>query len=558
MLLRLSINNIAVVKHADIEFAEGLNVITGETGAGKSVLVGAIQMILGEKVQRNIIRTGETKAEVSALFYPDEKVWDMLEQCGIEKTEDETLLIYREIQENGRGACRINGVLSQVGQLKEIGPMLVNIHGQQDTTLLYSNDKQLELLDKRADEKFVCEMKEYKDLFFRMKDISDKIKELTENVEKRKYETELLEFQIKEIEALNPQKNEDTQLEEKINRLKNHEKIANVLNKVNSLLSAGNISARDMLHSATGEMKTVADISSEYQDISERMSDLAYTLDDIASEVSSLLSGTSWDDGELDSLSDRLYALKTMCNKYKCSLDELAGFPKKAAERLEELYTSSDMLDGYNREFEQVKEQIETVADNLTVSRKETAKKFEKDLLNELYDLNMPKLKFEVFFEKTDKLSVVGKDKTEFMISVNAGESLKPMAKIASGGELSRIMLGIKSLTSHFDAEKTYIFDEIDTGISGITAQKVADKLKKVSSKNQTIVITHSSHIAAKADSHYLICKQMTDSETHTEISLLDREGRVMELARINAGADISEKAIAQAEEMLYNVDNSY
>ncbi len=551
MLAQLSINNVAVVKHADIEFFDGLNVLTGETGAGKSVIIGAIQMILGEKATKNIIRTGEEKADVSAIFYPDENTWEKLQKIGVEKTEDETLLIYREISQSGRGVCRINGVLCQLSLIKEVSDLLVNIHGQNDTSLLCSETRQLELIDCRAGEKLSSLMNEYIENYYKLKETEKTIKELSENEDRRKYETELLEFQINEIELLKLQENETEQLEQRINELKNSEIISKNIKDIHGLVSAGDYNATDLLRSASGQLQYLKSISSRFEELSEQLDDITYRLEDIASEISSQIHHVESNPAELESLADRLYAIKTMCNKYKLKPQELLEFPEKAREKLEKLLGSGEKLEKLMAEKAELEDKLLKLAGNISEVRKETAKEFEKEMICELTQLNMPKVRFEVMFSKTENLSATGSDKVEFMLSPNAGESLKPMAKIASGGEMSRIMLGVKSFTAAFENKKTYIFDEIDTGISGITAQKVAEKLKKISVKDQTIVITHSAHIAAKADKHFLIKKEMSDLETHTQVVLLDNEGRVQEIARINAGASPSATAIAQAGEML-------
>lgn len=551
MLAQLSINNVAVVKHADIEFFDGLNVLTGETGAGKSVIIGAIQIILGEKVTKNVIRTGEEKADVSAIFYPSDQAWEMLEKLGIEKTEDETLLIYREISQSGRGVCRINGVMCQLSMLKEVAGVLVNIHGQQDTSLLYSESRQLELIDSRAGDELSAVMKEYTENYHKLKETEKNIKELSETEENRKYETELLEFQINEIEMLGLKENETEQLEERINELKNSEVISKTLKEVYGAVSAADYNAADLLRSASAQMQYLSGLSSRFEELSGQLQDVTYRLDDVAKEISGQLYQSEANPEELEALADRLYAIKTLCNKYKFKPQELLEFPQKARARLEQLTGSTEQLEVLIKTKENLTEKLVLLADKMSEIRKKAARKFELEIISELTELNMPKVRFEALFLETESLSQMGRDKVEFMISPNAGENLKPMAKVASGGEMSRIMLGVKSFTSSFEPEKTYVFDEIDTGISGITAQKVAEKLKKISCKDQTIVITHSAHIAAKADKHFLIEKNMTDSETQTKVVLLSEEGRIKEIARINAGASPSTTAIAQAFEML-------
>lgn len=552
MLAQLSINNIAVVKHADIEFFDGLNVITGETGAGKSVIIGAIRLILGEKTNKNIIRTGEEKADVTAIFYPEDIAWRKLVELGIQRTEDDTLLIFREVAANGRSVCRINGVLCQLSLLKEAAELLVNIHGQQDTGLLSLENKQLEILDGRAGEKLKAKLYEYSELYSEYKEKEKMIEELSASEERRQYETELLEFQINEIEMLAVKENEAEELEERISELKNSEVIIKKLKESVKILSDGDFNARDLLRDASYQMQQIKDLSTRFTLLSEQLDDVTYRLEDVAEEISSQLYETEANPMELESMADRLYAIKSMCNKYKCKPDELALFPEKARMKLEELVSGSERLSELKKEKDGLFVKLNTLAEEISELRHETAIDFEKELVSELVELNMPKIRFEIAFEKTENLTRTGKDKIEFLISPNAGESLKPMAKVASGGEMSRIMLGVKSFTSSFEDEKVYIFDEIDTGISGITAQRVAEKLKKISKKDQTLVITHSAHIAAKADNHYLIKKSMTDSETKTEVLLLDGKGKIAEIARINAGEAPSETAIAQAEEMLF------
>lgn len=550
LLAQLSINNIAVVKHADIEFFDGLNVITGETGAGKSVIIGAIQMLLGEKATKSIIRTGEDKADVSAIFYPDENVWNDLEKLGIEKTEDETLLIYREISLNGRGICRINGVLCQTSLLKDVASLLVNVHGQQDTALLYSEGKQLELIDGKAENLQVV-VQEYSKLFLELSETENAIKELSESEDRRKYDIELLEFQIKEIEMLNLRENEWSDLEERISELKNSEAISKTLKEIHRLITADNINAVDLLRSATGQVNYLKGMSSRFSDLNEQVEDITYRLEDISAEISSMMYEVEDSPKELENMADRLYAIKSLCNKYKCKPEELLEFPASARKKLDNLNSSSDKLENLKKLKCKLIDRLDVLAEEISKIRKKSAEVFEREIVKELTDLNMPKVEFKVEFTDCKTLSKTGKDKVTFLISPNAGESLKPMSKIASGGEMSRILLGVKSFTSAFENKKTYIFDEIDTGISGITAQKVAEKLRKISRKDQTIVITHSAHIAAKADNHYLIVKNMTDNDTRTSVTLLDEEGRIREIARINAGDKPSETAIAQASEMI-------
>ncbi len=551
MLSYLTIDNMAVIKHTEIEFSEGLNILTGETGAGKSVIIGAISMALGKRMTKDIIRTGEEKAAVSALFYPDEKQWNALAEAEIEQSEDGSLLVYREINENGRGICKINGSVVTASQLKDVGNLLINVHGQQDTAVLYSPDKHLGLLDSWAGEALAKEKTKYLEVFEVYKSLKSQIMQIEKLKTDRDREMDILDFQIKELEALSPQIGELDTITSRLDVLKNSEKITKALHSAYKIFVSDSNSVADMLHTAASKLKLVGGVSDGIDSLLEKITDIAYTADDIASEIIAMQGEMAYSESELEELHQRAYEIKTMCAKYKCNEEGLVNYLQQAHEKLEKLNNIDLQYENLKTDFRNATDKIQAISDNMHDLRVRNGLVLEKELEKELSELNMPGCKFKIELSQTENYTPDGRTSAAFYISPNAGEELKPLAKIASGGELSRIMLALKSIISSYDIVDTYIFDEIDTGISGKTAEKVAEKLMKVAKNNQTIIITHSPHIAAIADSHFLISKNMSLTETKTEVKKLDKSGRISEIARINSGSNITQTAVMHAEELL-------
>ncbi len=551
MLSYIDIHNVAVIEHAQIEFSDGLNILTGETGAGKSIIIDAIGMILGHRTSRDIIRSGEQKASVSALFYVRDGIWDALKDMGIEPTEDGSLLIYREISSDGRGMCRINNIPMPVAVLKDVGKFLINIHGQQDTTELYSAEKHIDLLDGWAKDEIGPALDEYKEIYNEYKRLEAEVKRAEAEEHKLNSEIDLLEYQINEISALNMHKGEAEELEEKINSLANMEKITNAATKVRGLLMADNINVRDSLHIAVKDFSAIADINQSLQNIYSELIEVTDKIEEIADMIEELEDDSDFDMGTLDAMQERQYEIRKLSAKYRCSSDGLLEFLEEAQSKLESLSDIRGKAEQSAGECERLLRILAEKAGNITQIRRRYAKTLETEIVAQLESLNMKGAEFEVKIDPASVLNSKGGDEVEFLISANPGEDIKPLAKIASGGELSRIMLSLKSIISAYDIVETYIFDEIDTGISGITAEKVADKLICVAEKNQTVIITHSPHIAAIADRHYLIKKEVTDGKTSTRLSLLDEDGRVAEIARINSGTHMTEAALAHARELL-------
>ena len=505
MLSYLEINNIAIIKRAEISFCDGLNIFTGETGAGKSIIIDAIGLILGFKSSKDVIRTGEQKAFVSALFYPNDNTWAEIEKLGIEKTEDNSLLIYREISVDGRGVCKINASLSTVALLKQLGALLINIHGQQETTMLYQSDKHIYFLDKWASKFIAPIMSKYIALLSDYTSVKCEIAQLEEFEQKCTAEQDILTYQIEELSALSLSKGEYETLEKRYYELKNMDKIASVVKNAYNSLAQSQTNVSDEIHCVSRNLSSVADFSDEMSEIYNDVTDIAYRIDDIARKLARFDSEA--DENELNTVFERISEINKLCNKYKCNPDGLIDFFENAKEKQEKLENIDDKLNDLNKQLGKITTDLSVYAREISDIRKSEAKKLEKALTKELSDLNMKGTQFEISITKSDKFLPNGCDVVEFLISPNIGEELKPLSKIASGGELSRIMLALKSIISGLDLAETYIFDEIDTGISGITAERVADKLVNVAKHNQTLIVTHSPHIAAIADNHFLIKK---------------------------------------------------
>ncbi len=550
MLSFIDIHNVAVIEHNQIEFFDGLNVLTGETGAGKSIIIDAISMVLGYRTSRDIIRSGEQKATVSALFYIPEDMWPLFGQWGITPTEDNTIAIYREISADGRGMCRINGRLSSVAVLKEVGKQLINIHGQQDTAELYSAEKHIDLLDGYGAKETAPLLAEYSELYkeyLRLKHAAD---DAAAEEFKVNTEIDLLTYQINEISALNLKQGEEAELVRKTEAMENFEQISCTCGKAKELISGGDINIRDSLSVIVKDFEKIAPYGEEIEKIYSQLMDVFYMTDDISGSIEALADTVDYDEAELNFMEERIYEIRRLASKYKCSPDGLLDFLEEAGERLSLLQSTKSSSEENLRKLEEIKGILREKAQVLSSTRKKLAESFEEKIIAHLNDLNMKGVKFKTMFTETD-LGAKGIDNVEFLISANVGEELRQMAKIASGGELSRIMLALKSIIASYDSVDTYIFDEIDTGISGITSEKVADKLAAVSKNKQTVIITHSPHIAAVADHHFLIKKATVEGKTKTTLSLLDSDGRAAEIARINSGSHLTEAAMTHARELL-------
>ena len=545
MLRELSIENLAVIEKASARFGGRFNVFTGETGAGKSILIGGINAILGQRTTKDIVRTGAQKAVITALF--DElsgEVKEKLSELGIDAADE--LLLSREIYSDGKSAARINGRTVTAAMLREIGGLLVDVHGQHENRILMSNDNQRDILDSYAG---LAESKEpYCRAFREFAGVSKQLKALLEDEKNREYRIEHLNSVIEELEALGLQKGDGERLERELERARSAAKIrAAVWSAYGCLNSDGEPAAADLLQNAANALSKIADTDTRASALSERLRAVIPEVNDIANEIYALISDES-EERETE-LSDKVSAIKHAERRYNMDGDGLVDHLEQCKTELAEISNADGEIERLTEKKHELAGLLKTLAEELSEKRKAAAERLSGEIGEQLKFLDMPNVKI-IMAVNPDKITINGKDSIELMISANAGEEPKPLNKIASGGELSRIMLAIKSVLAENDDIPTLIFDEVDQGISGRAAQKVGIKLAETAKKRQVLCITHLAQIASKADCHLLIEKESQNERTYTAITELDFDGRKRELARIIDGSE-SESALAAAEEML-------
>ena len=551
MLKTLYIENIAVIEKTSIDFNNGLNVLTGETGAGKSIIIDAIHAIMGQRTSKELIRTEAKNAFVSAEF--DElnpTVISTLEELGYELEEDETLVLQRTISASGKSSCKINGRPASATVLKELSKNLINIHGQHESYELFSPETHIDYIDSFGGHSALLES--YLEKYKAYKKLKKQLNEANSDESARLHEIDLLTYQTTELFNADVQQGELESLEAERTVLLNSEKISSLLISVKNLLegderSEGGLEAVD---SAMSEMQRAASLNPELESISEALADAYYNLRDCAESVSDAVDAVESDPQRLEEIEERLDLLNRLTRKYNCECDELPALAEEMQTRLEQLLNFDKNRDNLEQEYKASENELMKTALEISRKRKASAEEFSKRVKEEMRFLNMPNVEIVTQFDDTDFYEK-GVDKAEFLISANPGEPPRPVAKIASGGELSRMMLAIKTVLASTDTVDTLIFDEVDTGISGSAAQKVGLKLREVSQNSQVLCVTHQAQIASLANSHYLIKKQVLDGRTYTEVTPLDFEGRKNELARIIGGVNITAAALAHAEDML-------
>lgn len=555
MLKTLDIENIAVIEKAQIEFSAGFNVLTGETGAGKSIVVDSINAILGERTSRELVRNGADFAFVSALFTDINKtVKDKLSELGYIPEEDNSLLLTRRISSDGKSACKINGRPATVSVLREVGDTLVNIHGQHDSQSLLNPDCHYKFIDMLSGGSELIE--NYKSAFSEFIHIRRRLKQLTAQAEKNDNSTELLDFQINELENADIKAGETEKLTARKKILDNADGALEAYNAVLSTLSGDdeNAGVKLSLAGVANEIEKYSDVSDDTAKAYSLLQNIDDELETVKSLVENAAQSLDYDPDEKEKIEERLDQLYRLGKKYggteEAMLENLEKFKAQRAA----INTDEEELEKLTEEYDSSFDKVQKLAAELSDLRKQTALKFENDVKAQLEFLDMPKISFKVNFEK-GILSSAGIDKIEFLISTNPGEPPKPLAKIASGGELSRIMLAIKNILAYNDTVDTLIFDEIDTGVSGRASVKIGMKLKSVSKNTQVITVTHSAQIAAFADTHFLIQKDYENERTYTKVTALDFENRKYELARIMGGLQITDALLEGAEEMLKNAE---
>lgn len=549
MLNSLYIENIAVIEKTEIELFSGLNILTGETGAGKSIVIDAINAILGQRTSREIIRNGSDSATVFATFSDyNDTVKTKLEENGYSSGEDE-LVISRTLSLNGKNTCRINGKPASVSLLRELGLNLINIHGQHESYELFSPDTHIKYIDNLAGNSEL--LAQYRQSYKEYKRIKKLLDDFVKSETNREQRIDLLTYQVDELEQAGIEPGEIEALTDERRILMNAEKITSALHKAKAYLDGSDTTgAVDSLDDAVTAMQKASDLNPEYEELFSRINDLYYELQDVSNELSDAIDNSEGNPYRLEEVEERLDLLGKLSRKYGSDEEEMLEFLENARAELDKLLKFDDNVSELEAELNRAFENAQKLADKLSYIREKTSRQFEKRVKEEMQFLNMPNVELVVAQNKRE-LGSDGQDNIELLISANVGEIPKPVAKIASGGELSRMMLAIKTVLASTDVIDTLIFDEVDTGISGSAAQKVGLKLLEVSKSRQVICVTHQAQIAALADSHFLIEKNVSDGRTYTEIRLLDHEGRRAELARIIDGVNVTETAIAHAEELM-------
>lgn len=555
MLSELYIENLAVIEKATIDFSDKLNVFTGETGAGKSILINGINAILGQRVTKDIVRTGTDKAVISALFTDiGDNVLQVLDELGI-SAEDGQLFLTREIRSDGGSVARVNSRAVNVSVLKAIGETLVTIHGQHDNQILMAPERHIEILDSYAESEALIE--DYHSSFRELQSIAKKINKIKTEQSKKEFRMAELADIVEEINALNIHEGEDKEIEAELNISKNAVAISEALYMAKQLLSGDDDTdgAVEMTQRASKSVEEYTDIMTEISPIYDRLSSAAIEMEDISEEIGSLLDSLDIDPKRYDYLNQRSDELRRIMKKYGPELDDVLTTLDNSQNELDELSGAEQSLDELNKEKERLLAEVSKKAKALSDHRKKAGERFVSQVTEELEFLNMPKVKL-VVQQKTGKLTINGMDSIEFLISANLGEEPKPIAKIASGGELSRIMLALKNVIAEKDSIGTLIFDEIDTGVSGRAAQKIGIKLKQISRLRQVLCVTHLAQMAVMADNHLLIEKNIQGDRTVTTVRTLDHEQRKYEIARIMGGENITELMLENAEQYLKDADN--
>lgn len=548
MLRELSIENLAVIEKASVEFGSRFNVFTGETGAGKSVIIGGINAVLGGRTTKDIVRSGAPKAVVSALFDDiSDRVKSKLNELGF-SAEDGELVLMREITAEGKSSARINGRAATAAMLREVGELLVDIHGQHENRILMDTDNQRQILDSYGE--LSSALEEYRGEFRRFSRLSRKLKELQEENRNRELRTAQLTAIAEELAELDLEHGEGERLEEELQKLRNTAKIQGALFTANSLLNGEeNPGAIDLVRQSMSSLAVAGAVLPEADVLFRRLEEILPELEDISGEAASMAFSTDDAEEREADLEDRVSAMKHACRKYNMDADQLVDYLEDCRRELSQLSGLDGEIERLSEEKHELAGHVKRLAEEISERRREASQKLSAEICEVLKFLNMPNvtLSFDV---RPDKITINGMDEVEILISANAGEEPKPLNKTASGGELSRVMLAIKSVMAEGDDIPTMIFDEVDAGISGRTAAKVGVKLAQTAEKRQVLCITHLAQIAALAQTHMLIDKQTDDKRTYTRIIPLDHEGRKQELARIMDGG-LTESGLKAAEEML-------
>ena len=552
MLSELSITNFAIIESLSISFEKGLTVLTGETGAGKSIIIDAIHLLVGGRGSSDFVRHGEERAEIEGLFLLENAstVYDKAQELGI-KIEDDMVVLRREITKSGKSVCRINGKLVTIAILREMGGSLVDIHGQHEHQELMDETKHLSLLDQFGSKQITKSLSEYEQIYAKYEQAIRKLKSLNDNEQQMAQRVDLYQFQLNEIVQAQLQLDEDEKLMDEKKQLSNFERIfESVQTSYNALKDEQK--GLDWISLVMGEMETAAELNPEYKDMAEAVSNSYYMLEEVAGSLRSQLDNLEYDPQRINEIEARLNEINGLKRKYGQTISGILEYGAKIEEELETLLNKETHIDQLKKEISSLKKDLIIEGNELTSLRKKLAGDLTDAIHNELKQLYMQKTVFEVKINSGETfISKSGMDEIEFYLSTNPGEPLKPLSKIASGGELSRIMLALKSIFSKHREITSIIFDEVDTGVSGRVAQAIAEKIHKVSTDSQVLCISHLPQVAAMADTHLYIEKETQDGRTKTKVKDLDHEGKIKEIGRMISGVEITDITKKHAQELL-------
>ncbi|MDN6640203.1 MAG: DNA repair protein RecN [Tetragenococcus sp.] len=553
MLLELSIENFAIIESLHLTFHKGMTALTGETGAGKSIIIDAMGLLAGGRGSTDYIRQGKQKCVLEGLFeLPKSSSFTiLLEELGIDQ-QDEMLIIQRDITSSGKSICRVNGRMVTLGNLKRIGAYLVDIQGQNEHQDLLQPEKHLQLVDGFGTSSFKKQLAEYKEKYTEFRELERKVRAIQENEQSYIQRIDMLNFQKSEIEEADLQIGEEEKLVEERDKLTNFQKIMDAFAKSHEVLAAETGNSLDGIGDAAQELQEVAHLDKEYEQINESVQNAYYLLQDAAGEISNLLDQLELDEGRLEEVNARLEVIRQLKRKYGDSISAVLTYYEKISSELAQAEDTGNRLEELQVNLDKQHDEIWKMAESLHSQRENIARQLEKDILQELADLHLENTQFEVRFAKEKKaLNSSGFDQVEFYLTTNPGEPLKPLAKVASGGELSRILLALKSIFSKAQEKTSIVFDEVDTGVSGRVAQAIAEKISGIGYGSQVLCITHLPQVAAAGDYQYLISKEVQDGRTKTIVDEIDTEERIKEIARMLAGAEITELTMENAKEML-------
>ena len=550
MLLEISIKNFAIIEEISLNFEQGMTVLTGETGAGKSIIIDAMNMMLGSRATTDVIRHGAPKAEIEGLFSLENSraLREIFEEQGWELTDE--LIIRREILQNGRSVSRINGQMVNLSVLKAVGQHLVDIHGQHDQEELMRPQLHITMLDEFGSADFLNLKSRYQETFDRYRSLRKQVLTLQKNQQEHKARIEMLEFQMAEIESAALKSGEDTALHQERDRLLNHKFIADTLTNAYTMLDNEDFSSLTNVRSAMNDLESIEDYDPAYKELSGSLSEAYYVLEDVSKRLEDILDGLDFDGDRLLQVESRLDLINSITRKYGGQVDDVLDYFAQISKEYSLLTGSNLSSEDMDRELKALERELVELAQELSQARHGLAAQLEAEIKQELQELYMEKARFKVQFSKS-KFNREGNEQVEFYISANPGEDFKPLVKVASGGELSRLMLAIKSAFSRKEGKTSIVFDEVDTGVSGRVAQAIAQKIYMIGSNGQVLAISHLPQVIAIADYQFFIEKISDENSTVSTVRLLTADERIQEVAKMLAGEDVTEAALTQARELL-------